>query len=166
MLIQNYVSEENFWVNELIAGMKPIEGGEFVQRIITMGQFLLSKAIEKMPNNPYTGRIVSKRFCKFVNDCVADTSMLKKRINFMRQTTPSQKAHALLYIMHQMFRHENRFAQIYDLTDKSNDLVPQAESMSLHERITEEDHSGHTGSLILQQSENALGEDKLYDIYE
>ena len=110
MLIQNYVSEENFWVKELIAGMQPIEGGEFVQRIITMGQFLLSKAIEKMPNNPYTGRIISKRFCKFVNDCVADTSMLKKRINFMRQTTPSQKAHALLYIMHQMFKHENRFA--------------------------------------------------------
>ena len=82
LFIQNYVSEENFWVNELI-GQDKVKTGEFVQRIITMGQFLESSAIEKVPNNPYTGRIISKRFCRFVYDCVADTSALKKRSNFM-----------------------------------------------------------------------------------
>ena len=86
-------------MNELI-GQHKINTGEFVQRIITMGQFLESRAIEKLPNNPDTGRLISKQFCQFVNDCVADTSTIKKKSNFMQSTTPTLKAHSLLYIMH------------------------------------------------------------------
>ena len=44
--------------------------------------------------------------------------------------------------------------------------MPQTENMSLHDRITEEEHSVRTGSLVLQQSEKAIGEEKLFDIYE
>ena len=118
-----------------------------------MGQFLESKAIEKMPNNPNTGRLISQKFCQFVNDCVADTSTIKKKSNFMQNTTASLKAHSLLYIMHQMFKHENRFAQIYDLThEKSNFLVQEHNSLAQSERNML-DASGRTGSINILQSD-------------
>ena len=33
---------------------------------------------------------------------------------FMENVAPTMKAHTLLYILHQLFKHENRFGQIYD----------------------------------------------------
>ena len=73
ILMTEYVSEKMFWVNELI-GDEKIKLHEYVQRVITMGQFLESKAIEKIPNNPLIGRRISKEFCQFVSECVADQS--------------------------------------------------------------------------------------------
>ena len=71
LLMSDYVSEKMFWVNELIGNDK-IKLPEYVQRVITMGQFLESKAIEKIPSNPLLGRRISKEFCQFVSECVAD----------------------------------------------------------------------------------------------
>ena len=42
-----------------LAGQSEVNTNEFVRRIITMGQFLESKAIEKLPNNPYLGRRIA-----------------------------------------------------------------------------------------------------------
>ena len=58
MRVYNYLSQENFWVSEL-AGQEEVNTNEFVRRIITMGQFLDSKAIEHLPNNPYLGRRIA-----------------------------------------------------------------------------------------------------------
>lgn len=58
MRVMNYLSQENFWVSEIV-GQEEVNTNEFVRRIITMGQFLESKAIEKLPNNPYLGRRIS-----------------------------------------------------------------------------------------------------------
>ena len=70
-MMHDYVSEKMFWVNELIGNDK-IKVPEYVQRVITMGQFLESKAIERLPKNPNLGRRISKEFCQFVSECVAD----------------------------------------------------------------------------------------------
>ena len=42
----------------------------------------------------------------------------------MQNIAPTMKAHTLLYIMHQLFKHENRFGQIFDLTNESNLIRP------------------------------------------
>ena len=58
LMMQDYVSEKMFWVNELVGNDK-IKVPEYVQRVITMGQFLESKAIERLPKNPQLGRRIS-----------------------------------------------------------------------------------------------------------
>ena len=72
-MMHDYVSEKMFWVNELIGNDK-IKLSEYVQRVITMGRFLESKAIDKIPNNPLIGRRISYEFSKFVSECVTDQS--------------------------------------------------------------------------------------------
>ena len=67
--------------------------------------------------------------------------------------------------MHQMFKHENRFAQIYDLTEKSSAIVSPSENIEFGERLSENEPSVNTGSIILQQSETNLGEEKIFDLY-
>lgn len=61
MRVHNYLSQENFWVSEF-AGQEEVNTNEFVRRVITMGQFLESKAIEKLPNNPFLGRMIASQF--------------------------------------------------------------------------------------------------------
>ena len=114
MRVFNYLSQENFWVSEL-AGQEEGNTNEFVRRIITMGQFLESRAIEKLPNNPGLGRRISSQFALFISESSGDFSAHKKNSTFLQNISPNLKAHALLYILHQIFKHENRFAQLFDL---------------------------------------------------
>lgn len=114
MRVYNYLSQENFWVSEL-AGQEEVNTNEFVRRIITMGQFLDSKAIEHLPNNPYLGRRIASQFAQFISESSGDFSAHKKNSTFLQNISPNLKAHSLLYILHQSFKHENRFAQLFDL---------------------------------------------------
>ena len=50
-IVRDYVSDKRLWVEEVI-GNDAINHCEYVQRVITMGKFLESKAIERIPNNP------------------------------------------------------------------------------------------------------------------
>ena len=103
--------------------------GEMQTRInrnpVVAMQFLESKAIEKLPKNPGLGRRIVKEFCKFVSECVADQSASSQvRAKFMENIDSTMKGHTLLYMMHQLFKHENRFAQVFDLTDMNKLIVP------------------------------------------
>ena len=89
---------------------------EFVRRVITLGQFLESKAIEKLPNNPNLGRIISRNIGKFISESAADLNLTSKKTGYSKLISKTIKAHTLLYIMHQVFKHENRFAQLFDVT--------------------------------------------------
>jgi hypothetical protein len=75
-----------------------------------MGQFLESKAIEKLPNNPYLGRSIADQFALFIRESSGDFTSHKKNATFLQNISPNLKAHSLLYILHQIFKHENRFA--------------------------------------------------------
>lgn len=124
LIMTDYVSKKNFWFTDVI-GNDTITLPEYVQRVITMGQFLESKAIEKLPKNPGLGRRIVKEFCKFVGECVADQSASSQvRAKFMENIDSTMKGHTLLYMMHQLFKHENRFAQVFDLTDMNKLIVP------------------------------------------
>jgi hypothetical protein len=124
LMMTDYVSKKNFWFTEIV-GNDTITLPEYVQRVITMGQFLESKAIEKLPKNPGLGRRIVKEFCKFVSECVADQSASSQvRAKFMENIDSTMKGHTLLYMMHQLFKHENRFAQVFDLTDMNKLIVP------------------------------------------
>lgn len=83
---------------------------EFVRRIIVMGQFLESRAIEKLPNNPFLGRKIASQFAMFISESAGDFSNHKKNSMFLQNISQNLKAHSLLYILHQSFKHENRFA--------------------------------------------------------
>ena len=45
--IPQYLSQQNFWVSEFF-GQQEVNDNEFARRIIVMGQFLESKAIERL----------------------------------------------------------------------------------------------------------------------
>ena len=109
MRVNNYLSQENFWVSEL-AGQGEVNTNEFVRRIITMGSFLESKAIEKLPNNPYLGRRIAAQFAQFISESSGDFPATKKNSMFLQNISQNLKAHSMLYILHQSFKHENRFA--------------------------------------------------------
>lgn len=107
--VKNYISQENFWVSEL-AGHDEVNTKEFVRRIITMGQFLVSKAIEIPKSNPVLGRKIASSIARFISESSGDFSAHKKNHTFLQNVSQNLKAHALLYILHQCFKHENRFA--------------------------------------------------------
>lgn len=112
--VLNYLSQENFWVSALVYTDETNQN-EFVRRVITLGQFLESKAIEKLPNNPSLGRIISRNIGKFMSESAADLNLTSKKTGYSKFISKNIKAHTLLYIMHQVFKHENRFAQLYDM---------------------------------------------------
>ena len=65
-----------------------------------MGQFLESKAIEKLPNNPYLGRRIAAQFAQFISESSGDFSAHKKNSTFLQNISQNLKAHSLLYILH------------------------------------------------------------------
>ncbi len=65
------------------AGQEEVNTNEFVRRVITMGQFLESKAIEKLPNNPFLGRKIAAQFAKFISESSGDFSAHKKNSMFL-----------------------------------------------------------------------------------
>jgi len=48
-----------------------------------MGQFLESKAIEKLPNNPYLGRSIADQFALFIRESSGDFTSHKKNATFL-----------------------------------------------------------------------------------
>ena len=82
--------------------------------------------MEKLPNNPYLGRRIATRFAEFISECSGDFSATKKNSTLLHNISKNLKAHSLLYILHQIFIHENRFAQLFDIDNQiggSNDDV-------------------------------------------
>ena len=107
--VRNYLTQRNFWVSEL-AGQDEVNQIEFVRRIITMGEFLESKAIEQLHGNPQEGRKIADQFAQFISESSGDFSAHKKNSMFLHNISENLKAHSFLYILHQIFKHENRFA--------------------------------------------------------
>ena len=65
-----------------------------------MGQFLESRAIERLPNNPNLGRRIAAQFSSFISESSGDFSAHKKNSMFLQNISPNLKAHSLLYILH------------------------------------------------------------------
>lgn len=50
-----------------------------------------------------------------MSESAADLNLTSKKTGYSKFISKNIKAHTLLYIMHQVFKHENRFAQLYDM---------------------------------------------------
>ena len=88
--VRNYLTQRNFWVSEF-AGQDEVNQIEFVRRIITMGQFLESKAIEQLQGNPIEGRQIAAQFARFISESSGDFAQMKKNSIFLHNINENLK---------------------------------------------------------------------------